>query len=138
MHGGTKATSGTTGSGLRMETMKITLENQEYEGDIEYRSHIQRKGWETEWKQDGEISGTVGAGLRLEAVQIRLTGELANRYDVYYRIHSQRFGWLDWAVNGEMAGTSGYGYRVEAIQIQLVKKYEPAPFETENHYQSVT
>ena len=134
----TNQISGTTGSGLRMESMKLWIDSKEISGSIEYKSHVQRSGWESEWKSNGEISGTVGAGLRLEAIQIRLTGEIADHYDIYYRVHSQRFGWLDWAVNGEMAGTSGYGYRVEAIQIQLVKKYEPAPFETENHYQSVT
>ena len=119
-----------------METMKITLENQEYEGDIEYRSHIQRKGWETEWKKNGEESGTVGAGLRLEAIQIRLTGEMAKHYDIYYRIHSQRFGWLDWTKNGEMAGTEGFGYRVEAVEIKLVKKGEAAPGSTTRSYVS--
>ena len=134
----TNQISGTTGSGLRMESMKLWIDSKEISGSIEYKSHVQRSGWESEWKSNGEISGTVGAGLRLEAIQIRLTGEIADHYDIYYRVHSQRFGWLDWAVNGEMAGTSGYGYRVEAIQIQLVKKYEPAPFETENHYQCVT
>ena len=134
----TNQISGTTGSGLRMESMKLWIDSKEISGSIEYKSHVQRSGWESKWKSNGEISGTVGAGLRLEAIQIRLTGEIADHYDIYYRVHSQRFGWLDWAVNGEMAGTSGYGYRVEAIQIQLVKKYEPAPFETENHYQSVT
>ena len=124
------ATSGTTGSGLRMETLKISLTNQEYDGDIEYRSHIQRQGWESTWKKNGENSGTTGKSLRLEAVQIRLTGEMAEHYDIYYRVHSQRFGWLDWAKNGEKAGTEGFGYRVEAIQIKLVKKGGSAPGST--------
>ena len=130
------ATSGTTGSGLRMETLKISLDDQGYSGSIEYRSHIQNKGWETTWKKDGEESGTVNKGLRLEAVQIRLTGEIANYYDVYYRVHSQNKGWLGWAKNGESAGTSGYGYRVEAIEIQLIKKGNSAPGSTKNHYYS--
>ena len=128
------ATSGTVGSGLRMETLKVSLVNQKYEGSIEYRSHIQNLGWETTWKKNGEQSGTTGKGLRLEAIEIRLTGEMANYYDIYYRVHSQNVGWLGWTKNGASAGTSGYGYRVEAIEIKLVKKGSAAPGSTVNSY----
>ena len=131
------ATSGTVGSGLRMETLKINLENSGYSGGIEYRTHVQKKGWESTWKKNGAPSGTVGLGLRLEALQLRLTGDMAKEYDIYYRVHSQRFGWLGWARNGESAGTSGYGYRLEGIQIVLVRKGMPAPGNTANHYYSV-
>ena len=131
------ATSGTVGQGLRMETLKINLKNQGFSGNIEYRTHIQKQGWETTWKKNGAPSGTVGLGLRLEALQLRLTGDMAKEYDIYYRVHSQKFGWLGWARNGESAGTSGYGYRLEGIQIVLVRKGLPAPGNTANHYYSV-
>ncbi len=41
-------------------------------GSINYRTHIQSKGWEKSYIKDGAISGTVGKGLRLEAIQIQL------------------------------------------------------------------
>lgn len=127
-------TSGTTGSGLRMETLRVFLENQKYSGNVEYQTHIQRQGWETTWKKNGENSGTTGQGLRLEAIKVRLTGEMAKYYDIYYRVHVQKAGWLGWAKNGECAGTSGLGLRVEAIQIVLVKKGAVAPGDTTMPY----
>jgi len=118
------ATSGTCGQSLRLEAMRIVLEN--ISGGIEYRSHIQDIGW-TDYSRDGAVSGTEGRGLRAEAVEIRLTGDAASRFDVYYRVHAENFGWLDWAKNGQPAGTAGYAYRMEAIQIVLVLKGSPAP-----------
>ncbi len=43
-----------------------------FEGDFEYRVHIQRSGW-TDWtKADGVATlGTVGQELRIEAIQFR-------------------------------------------------------------------
>jgi uncharacterized repeat protein (TIGR02543 family) len=46
---------------------------------IEYRTHVQNEGWETEWSADGETAGTQGKGLRLEGIQIRL---VSNRSDL--------------------------------------------------------
>ena len=134
---GDGATSGTTGQELRMEAIRIKLGNEitsQYQGSIQYRSHIQDIGWENEWSSDGEMSGTSNRSLRLEAIQIRLTDDLSKNYDVYYRVHSQKFGWLGWAKNGESAGTEGYSYRLEAIEIQLVPKGGSAPGSTENAF----
>ena len=105
-----------------MEAIKINLVDQAYEGNIEYRTHIQNLGWETGFKKNGEQSGTDHRSLRLEAIEIRLTGELANHYDVYYRTHVQNFGWLGLARNGEKSGSQSYSYRMEAIEIILVEK----------------
>ncbi len=114
-------TAGTIGKSLRLEGIKINLENADYDGSIEYATHIQNIGWQ-DWKKDGDLSGTTGQSLRLEAIKIRLTGELAEYYDVYYQVHAQNFGWLGWAKNGEAAGTGGYSYRLEGIRIMLVAK----------------
>ena len=108
--------------------------NQEYDGDIEYQTHVQTYGWERVWKKDGDTSGTSGEAKRLEAIRIRLTDEMAEKYDVYYRVHAQTFGWLGWAKNGKEAGTAGYGKRLEGIQIMLVKKGEAAPGSTDNAF----
>ena len=114
--------AGTSGRALRLEGIKIKLENPEYGGDVEYRTHIESIGWEKNFKKNDEMSGTSGRALRLEAIEIKLTGEMANHYDIYYRVHAENFGWLGWARNGERAGTAGYAYRLEGIEIKLVEK----------------
>lgn len=116
------AISGTSGQSKRLEAIKIKINNSEYSGDIEYRTHIQYIGWETSYKKNDAISGTSNRSLRLETIQIRLTGEIANHYDVFYRVHAENYGWLGWAKNDEKAGTSALGLRLEAIQIKLVEK----------------
>ena len=112
--------SGTTGSALRLEGIKIKVTGNENLG-IQYTTHCQDYGW-LAWSRDGEMNGTEGESKRLEAIMINLTGADKDKYDVYYRVHAQNVGWMNWAKNGEAAGTAGYAYRLEAIQIQVVKK----------------
>ena len=56
---------GTVGEKKRIECLC-------FEGDFEYRVHIQGSGW-TDWtKADGVATlGTVGQELRIEAIQFR-------------------------------------------------------------------
>lgn len=122
-------TSGTTGKELRVEAMKLDLNNNAWNGSIQYRAHVQQKGWMS-WVDEGKVAGTTGQSLRMEAVQIRLTGEMATNYDIYYRAHVQGFGWMGWAKNGESAGSQNYGKRLEAIQIKIVFKGAAAPGST--------
>ena len=125
------AISGTEGQSKQLEGVKIRLENYGIPTPgIEYRTHIQDKGWENTWKKDGQVSGV--EGKRMEALQIRLTGQYARNYDLYYRVHVQDLGWLDWAKNGDTAGTVGYGKYVQAYQIVLVEKGGTAPGNTAN------
>ncbi len=123
-------TAGTSGRSLRVEAVKLWLENAAYSGGIQIRAHVQNIGWQN-WSTTG---GTSGKSLRVEAMQIRLTGELANHYDVYYRVHAQNFGWMGWAKNGAKAGSSGYSYRLEAVQVVIVKKGASAPGSTANTF----
>ncbi|MGM0156813.1 hypothetical protein IGI47_001103 [Enterococcus sp. AZ191] len=118
--------SGSVGSGLRMEAIRMNLSGTTLSGGIEYSSHIQSIGWQT-YVNNEEVSGTIGRKLRLEAIRIRLTGELSQYYDVYYRTHSAYLGWLGWAKNDLEAGSTGFAYSVEAIQIQLVVKGQSGP-----------
>ena len=122
--------AGTSGRSLRLEAIKIKIDNQEYTGDIEYKTHVENIGWQNYVKND-QLSGTQGKSYRLEAIKIRLTGEMADHFDVYYRVHAQNFGWLDWAKNDEISGTIGYAYRLEGIEIKLIKKGESAPGKTD-------
>ena len=112
---------GTTGKGLRLEAMGLSLKNAPYAGDIKYAAHVQSIGWQ-DAVQSGQMAGTLGRGLRLEAVRISLTGDMAAHYDVYYRTHVQHFGWTGWAKNGQSCGSAGYGYRMEAMQVVVVPK----------------
>ncbi|MDO4647062.1 MAG: hypothetical protein Q4B26_00330 [Eubacteriales bacterium] len=129
---------GVTGQSLRMEEFRLNLSKKDATGDIQYRSYVQKSGWESSWKKNGATSGTTGKSLRIEAVQIKLTGNLAAKYDLYYRAHTEKFGWLGWAKNGASAGTGKYNYRIEAVQIKLVKKGASAPGSTSNAYRTKT
>lgn len=126
------AISGTTGQAKRLEAVTISLDSQEYSGNIQYRTHIQDIGWEIGWKSNGQLSGTTGQAKRLEAIQIKLTGMMSQKYDVYYRVHCQYFGWTGWAKNGQSCGSAGYSYRLEATQIKLVPKGGSAPGSASN------
>jgi uncharacterized protein YjdB len=112
--------AGTSGEAKRLEAIKIKLNNPKYEGDIEYRTHIQSYGWEEEFKKNDEMSGTSGEAKRLEAIEMRLTGEMAEHYDIYYRVHAQRYGWLAWAKNGERTGTAH-----QSDEHELLRQHRP-------------
>ena len=62
--------SGTSGKSLRLEGIKIKLENTE-KYSVMYRVHVQNIGWQ-DWKYDGEFAGTEGKSLRLEAIEIKI------------------------------------------------------------------
>ena len=113
--------SGTTGQSLRMEAIKINVENGELPGDLLYQVHVQQKGW-MDWVKGGEIAGTTGQSLRMEAIRIKLTGELAEKYKIIYRSHVQQEGWMDWVEEGELSGTTGQGLRMEALEIKYIEK----------------
>lgn len=121
--------SGTVGSSLRLEGLRLSLANQDYSGSIRYKTHVQDIGWQG-WASNGTLAGTTGISKRLEAVQIELTGTMAQHFDVYYRTHVEDYGWLGWAKNGQNAGTEGLSKRMEAVQIVLVPKGEAAPGST--------
>lgn len=115
--------SGTSGRALRMEAVKIKINNTPVSGNIEYQAHVEDIGWQKTVKND-EIGGTTGKGKRIEAIKINLTDELAEYYDVEYRTHVQNIGWTSWKKNGELSGTTGRALRLEAIEIKLTQKKE--------------
>lgn len=118
--------SGTSGKGLRLEGIKLNVTDQALSGGIQYRTQVEKEGWQG-WKSNDAMSGTSGKALRLEAIEIKLTGALAEYYDVYYRVHSETYGWLGWAKNGQSAGTEGLSKRLEGIEVRLVRKGGKAP-----------
>lgn len=112
------ATAGTTGKGLRMEDLSISLNG--ISGGLSYRSHVSCIGWKP-WVTSGSC-GTQGQSLQMEAIQIKLTGAAASKYSVTYRVHVQNIGWMNWVKDGAVAGTTGQSLRIEAIEIKLVPK----------------
>lgn len=120
------AMAGTMMQAKRLEEIRIKLTGNEYNGSIQYKTHIQSYGWQ-DWSYNGEESGSRGQAKRLEGIEIMLTGQVALHYDVMYRVYCQTYGWMPWVKNGVMAGTSGQAKRLEAIEIQLVPKTETVP-----------
>ena len=124
-------TSGTEGKSLRLEGIRINLEN--YPGaSIKYSTHIQNVGWQ-EWKYNGEMSGTEGKSLRLEGIKIEATG-LPEGLEVQYRVHVQNVGWQEWKSSGEIAGTEGKSLRLEAIEIRIAEKTPKISYKTHVQY----
>ncbi len=119
---------GTTGKAKRLERFSVSLP-EGTDGSIEYRGHVQGKGW-VDWQRDGAPCGTTGESRRVEAVQMRLSGVVADDYSVWYRVHSQTYGWLGWARDGQAAGTAGQSKRAEAVEVQVLPKDQvPAGYE---------
>ncbi|MBE6472905.1 MAG: hypothetical protein E7Z99_04895 [Coriobacteriaceae bacterium] len=126
-----ETTAGTTGQSLRVEALRIWLDQGTLAGNIEYRAHVQNKGW-TPWVKNGAIAGSTGESLRMEALQICLTGEIGQKYDVIYSGHVQNIGWQSSRNNKNTAGTTGQALRVEALKIILVSKDKRAGWFKDN------
>ena len=118
------ATAGTTGRGLALEDLKLSLDSSDYSDGsaVQIDAHVSGIGWQGWDTPSASEGGTTGQGRAVEAVRLRLTGSLAKDYDVYYRVHASNIGWMAWAKDGEEAGTTGMSCSLEAVQIKLVKK----------------
>ncbi|MDR0847351.1 MAG: hypothetical protein LBN08_07585 [Lactobacillales bacterium] len=132
--------TGTSGQGLRIERVKMTLSaSYVAKYDIYYRTHIQSKGWMA-WTKNGEDAGSAGYGLRAESIQVVLVekggaapsnaGAQAHanltikENSVSGMAHIQNKG--DTRVTGDIwnaknpltFGTTGQALRVENIEIE--------------------
>ena len=112
-------TSGLIDKELKMEAIKIKLNNVPTGASISYQVHVENDGWKS-YVSDGNISGTMGRNLKIEAIKIKLKG--LNDYDVMYRAYIEGIGWQGWVKNDEIAGTSGQNKRLYAFQIKIVPK----------------
>ena len=118
------ATAGTTGRGLALEDLKLSIDSSDYSDGsaVQIDAHVSGIGWQGWDTPSASEGGTTGQGRAVEAVRLRLTGFLAKDYDVYYRVHASNIGWMAWAKDGEEAGTTGMSCSLEAVQIKLIKK----------------
>ena len=130
---GNSGTIGTTGQSLRMEAIRLLVDDPVYGGNVRTLVHMQDVGWNQGWVTAG-TAGTTGQSRRVECVRLELTGNLAGKYDIYYRAHVQNIGWMGWAKNGQAAGTEGFAYRMEALQVMIVPKGSGAPGSTNDTY----
>lgn len=86
---------------------------------VQYKTHIQDKGWESLWKSNGSLSGTVGEAKRLEALRVELTGSVPAGAEILTYVHVQNEGDLGPFAMGNLAGTEGRGLRLERIKLVL-------------------
>ena len=130
------ATAGTTGRGLALEDLIVSLDSSDYSDGsaVQVDAHVSGIGWQGWDAPSASEGGTTGQGRAVEAVRLRLTGSLAKDYDVYYRVHASNIGWMAWAKDGEEAGTTGMSCSLEAVQIKLIKKGASHPDTTGYSY----
>ena len=123
------ATAGTTGRGLPIEAVRISLSGGLADAyDIWYRAHIAEIGW-MGWASDGEPAGSEGLASHLEAIEVRLVpkgGEapgsglaFLTKPTVTYSACSVGTGWGGDVSNGGTAGVTGQGRAVEAIRVSF-------------------
>ena len=132
---GSGKVAGTTGRGLNLEALKISLEvdgatsQEQVANALSVEAHVSNVGWQAA-VGNGGTAGTTGQARAVEALRVRLSADLSARYTVWYRVHSAEFGWLGWACDGADAGSAGYGRAVQAVQVAVLPKGDPAPGDT--------
>ncbi|WP_160679948.1 Ig-like domain-containing protein [Clostridium sp. C8-1-8] len=75
------ADAGTMGRSLRIEAMRMQLENAPAGYHIQYQVHVQDKGW-MDTVSDGQLAGTTGESKRIEAFKINLVQDLIPRMNI--------------------------------------------------------
>ena len=133
--------AGTTGRGLNLEALKISLEvdgatsQEQVANALSVEAHVSGVGWQAA-VGNGGTAGTTGQARAVEALRVRLSADLSARYTVWYRVHSAEFGWLGWACDGADAGSAGYGRAVQAVQVAVLPKGDPAPGDTTSPFKN--
>lgn len=89
--------AGTTGRGLNLEALKISLEvdgassQEQVANALSVEAHVSNVGWQPA-VGNGAAAGTTGRSRAVEALRVRLSADLSSRYTVWYRVHSAEFG----------------------------------------------
>lgn len=115
-------------AGIMMPAMLFSTSVSAVEGtalsekyNVEYKTHVQDYGWESNWRSNGDLSGTVGESKRLEALRVKLTGaDLPAGATITTYVHVQNEGDLGPFAMGNIAGTEGKGQRLERITLNLI------------------
>ena len=101
------------------DTTIILVVSEEEAFGVQYQTHIQDIGWETDWRTDGALSGTFGQSKRLEALKVELTGDVPTGATIDTEVHVQNYGNMGPFAMGTAAGTTGKGLRLENICLTL-------------------
>ena len=113
--------AGFVGEGIKIEAIEIKLTEKKQKDNlgIQYRSHVQDKGWEETYVQNGTTSGTTGKNKKVEATQMQLVNASSAEQSVKYRLYIEGQGWQDWTYDGQIAGTIGKNKKVFGIRVEL-------------------
>jgi uncharacterized protein YjdB len=103
--------SGSTGLGIQIEAMQITVSADV--GNVCYAAHVHNIGWQGA-VCNGVTAGTTGQGLGMEAITIAVSSN-----PICYQVHVSQLGWRDTVCNNAIAGTTGQGLPIEAIKITV-------------------
>ena len=110
------AMAGSDTSGIKIEALKIALENVPCGKSVKYKVHSANIGW-LDNVSNNEQAGVTETNKAIEAVTINLEG--LSGYSVEYRVYVNGIGWKDWTRDGKIAGTVGESKQIGAIQIRL-------------------
>ena len=117
-------TIGQTGSGKGLQTLSVNLKinNQNISGSLQYRVHINKKGWQ-DWTDNGKMTNITTMPKVITGIQMRLTGDLAEAYSIWYAAgthkHKDNQGWV---CDGAQAGSALEGSRIEGFRVMLVAR----------------
>lgn len=105
-------TAGTSGKSLRLEALKINLQN----ANITVKAHISNLGWRiyNQITKD-TIIGTTGQSLAIEDLCI------SSNVPMEFRVHIKGTGWTNWTKADGIAtlGTVGQALQLEAIEMRV-------------------
>ncbi len=114
-------TVGTTGQGLPIESVEVTVTDPTGQSGAVGEAYVQEVGWQGQQGVNQAV-GTTGQGLAIEALRFHLVGPAAEAYDLNYRAHAKNLGWLGTNSNFGIAGTANGLLSLEALDINLVRK----------------
>ncbi|UYP46390.1 hypothetical protein NEF87_002675 [Candidatus Lokiarchaeum ossiferum] len=109
---------GHKGIAKRLEGIQLSIVDNTFDCDIEYKVYIQGNGW-TQWISDGNYAGTRGQALQIEKFAIRLVNCPEYKYQIRYRGHIQSLGDSPEYADGEECFYLT-GKRIESIYVYLV------------------
>ncbi|MFV0394231.1 MAG: GH25 family lysozyme [Coprobacillaceae bacterium] len=107
-------TAGTTGRGLDLYTMNITMLNMPKSAYLTGQVSSNNG-----WTNYDYIDSNTNIGEKNKSIQF-VNFDLKNvaGYKLYYRVHSSEVGWQNWTPQGSSAGTTGSN--IQAIEFKLV------------------
>ena len=114
--------AGTTGRGLNLEALKISLEvdgatsQEQVANALSVEAHVSNVGWQAA-VGNGGTAGTTGQARAVEAIAAEVSSPVSG--GLSYSAHVSGIGWQDEVSGGAVAGTTGQGRAVECVKMRL-------------------